>query len=420
MKNRRIILMVIVSILSIVVGCSNLSPEAGDVVEIQFAHGFSGDVIDQLVDEYNKSQDKVRVQATFIPGNHEGVVQKLQTLTVAKQLPDVIGMGYGYHQFALDNFPVVPLQSFIEQENYNLNDFFPNLLDLGRGPDGQVYSLPMQVTEPIMYINNNLLRASNLDPKNPPKTWDELREAAKKMTHDDQYGVYFEYAASGNWMFQTMLGTAHGNMMKDSKQVGFNSVEGRKALQYWVDLVNTDKSMPLLTTTQAEQSFLAGKVGIYIASSSRIAKYSAQKSIELSTAVFPSLDGNYRQVPIGGAGVMMLAKDNKKQQAAWDFIKFLASPESMTIYAKGTGSMVSRESALEKPEWMQTFLMDNPLSKTPYEQVKDAVPWNSFPGTDPVKLNTVLQDNITAAINQQKTVEDALRDAEAQANELLK
>ncbi len=56
---------------------------------------------------------------------------------------------------------------------------------------------------------------------------------------------------------------------------------------------------------------------------------------------------------------------------------------------------------------------------TPYDQVDDMVMWSSFPHED-AKIQKILNDNIIAAVHKQKTVEQALKDTEEQANALLK
>ncbi|AJY74770.1 ABC transporter substrate-binding protein [Paenibacillus beijingensis] len=396
------------------------SEESNEVVEIEFLHQHGGDAVDKLVEEYHKSQDKVRVKPVFAQGSYEGIIEKIQTQAASKQLPDVFTNGFVYTRFAIDTLPIVPAYEFIEKENTDMSDFFPEMLNLGKGDDGKQYAMPFGVSTPIVYYNADHFREAGLDPENPPQTWEEIREAAKKLTVNGRYGMFFNYEVTGNWMYQAMTETAGGHMMsEDLKSVAFDSDAGRKALQFWVDLVNTDKSMPVMDGKQASQSFASGNISMYVESPALLTNFRKQTQFDLRTSVFPSLDGK-RVVPAGGNNLVILAKDPKKQAAAWDFVKFATSAKGTSLIAQEIGYMATRKSALDDPKLMGDFLKKIPQAKVPYNQLENMVPWYNFPGTAGSKVYKIVQDNIQAALLQQKSVDQAVTDAAAQANALLK
>ncbi|MFC0213479.1 ABC transporter substrate-binding protein [Paenibacillus chartarius] len=401
-------------------GQAGAAAKSDEVVEIEFLHGHAGDNIDKLIEEYHKSQSKVRVKPVFVQGSYEGIIEKLQAQAVAKQLPDVFTNGYVYTRFAIGTLPVVPVSQFIEKEKTDLSDFFPQMLQLGKGDDGKQYAMPFAVSTPILYYNADHFKEAGLDADHPPKTWQELRDAAKKLTVNGRYGIFFNYQVTGNWMYQAMTETAGGQMMSsDLKSVGFDSDAGRKALQYWVDLVNVDKSMPNLDSKQASQSFQAGNISMYVDTTASLTGFRKQSQFDLRTGIFPSLDGK-RVVPAGGNNLFILSKDPKKQEAAWDFVKFATSPKATAMVAQGFGYMVTRKSALEDPQLMGNYLKEVPAAKVTYNQVENMVPWYNFPGAAGSKVYKIVQDNIQAALLQQKTVDQAIKEAATQANALLK
>jgi multiple sugar transport system substrate-binding protein len=392
----------------------------GGVVEIEFMHGHAGDVVDKLVQEYNDSQKKVIVKPVFVQGSYEGIIEKIQAQAVAKQFPDVFTNGFVYTRFAVDTLPVVPLQNFIDKGKFDTSDFFPQMLNLGKGDDGKQYAMPFAVSTPILFYNADHFKEAGLDPEKPPTTWEEVRQAAKKLTGNGRFGIYYDYQITGNWLYQAMTETAGGSMMaKDLKSVGFDTDAGRKAMQYWVDLVNTDSSMPNMDNKQASQSFQSGNISMYVTTTAALSGFRKQAKFNLRTAAFPSLDGK-RVVPAGGNNLFMLSKDPKKQEAAWDFIKFATLPRGTTIVAQGYGYMVTRKSALEDPKLMGDFLNQTPAAKATYSQVKDMVPWYNFPGPTGSKVYKIVQDNIQAALLKQKTVDQAVKEAAEKSNALLK
>lgn len=405
---------------------TNASPSSGtqaasEPVEIEFLYSMAGDAIDQLVEKYHAAQNKVKVKTVFVQGNYEGVIEKVQTQAAARRMPDVITNGFVYTRFAIDTLPVTPVQSFIDKEKTDLSDFFESMLALGKDSgSGKMYGMPFAVSTPVLFYNADHFKEAGLDPEHPPTTWEEVREAAKKLTKDGRYGVFFDYQVTGNWVYQAMTETAGGRMMsEDLKSVGFDSAAGRKALQYWVDLVNTDKSMPVLDAQQASQSFMTGNISMYVSSTASLTNFRKQSKFEVRTAVFPSLDGK-RVVPAGGNNLFILAQDPKKQEAAWDFVKFATSPEGTAHLAQAFGYMVTRKSALASKELMGDYLDKLPAAKATYDQVDNMVPWYNFPGSAGSKVYKIVQDNIQAALLKQKTVNQAVADATKEANALLK
>lgn len=395
--------------------------ESDEVVEIEFLHMHTGDVVEKLVEKYHQSQDNVRVKATFTEGSYEGIVEEVQMRATTGDFPDVITNGHVYTRFAIDTLPVVPLQSFMDEESYDTSDFFPKMLTLGQSDEGEQYGMPFAVSTPVVFYNADHFAEVGLDPENPPKTWDELREAAAKLTVNDRFGIYFDYQITGNWLYQAMVETAGGKMMKDDLSgVAFDTDAGRKALQYWVDLVNEDKSMPNIDRTQAAQSFMSGNTSMYVTTTASLTSFRTQSDFDVRTAVFPTVDGQERVVPAGGNNLFMMSEDPKKQAAAWDFIKFAASAEGTTHIAQEIGYMVTRQSPLDDATLMGDFLEEVPAAKVTYDQVDQMVPWYNFPGSAGSRVYQIVQDNIQAALLKQKTVDEAITDAAEKANELLK
>ncbi|WP_235941739.1 ABC transporter substrate-binding protein [Paenibacillus puerhi] len=393
---------------------------SNEVIEIEFMHMHAGGTIDKLVEEYHNTQNKVRVKPVFVQGSYEGIIEKIQTQAAAKQFPDVFTNGFVYTRFAIDTLPIVPVQQFVDKEKTDLSDFFPTMLNLGKGDDGKQYALPFAVSTPILYYNADHYKEVGLDPSNPPKTWQEVRDAAKKLTVNGRSGIFFDYQITGNWLYQAMTETAGGQMMsKDLKTVGFNNEAGRKAMQYWVDLVNADKSMPNMDSKQAAQSFQSGNISMYVTTTASLSGFRKQSTFDLRTAAFPTLDGK-RVVPAGGNNLVIMAKDPKKQEAAWDFVKFATSAKATSNIAQSIGYMVTRKSALEDPQLMGNFLKENLTAKVTYDQVGNMVPWYNFPGAAGSKVYKIVQDNIQAALLLQKPVDQAVKDAADQANALLK
>ncbi|WP_372631674.1 ABC transporter substrate-binding protein [Cohnella sp.] len=395
-------------------GAASLQPS--EPVEIEFWNIWGGELIDSLVNEYNSSQSKVKVKSVFVQNGYEGIVEKLQVQAAAKKLPDIVSNGLLYTRFANDVMHASPLEPFIERDGYDMSDFFPTMLNLGKNEQGQLIGLPYGISTPILYYNADHFQAAGLDPDNPPQTWEEFPEVAKQLTRDGHYGA--SVPIDFGWLYQALMETYGGSMMSaDGKTVGLDSEASVNAVQAVVDMVKTDQSMPLLQLMQTFESMAKGDVSMLANTTAGLGTILPTAQFDLRTAPFPTYGGE-RVVPAGGANLMIFAQDPVKQEAAWEFLKFLIDPKRSVQISKSTGYMVSRQSALDEPE-MQKFLEENPVYKATYGQIDEMVPWFNFPGTGGTRVQKIISDQIQAALQGQKTPEDAMKEAAKQANALI-
>lgn len=392
------------------------SPQGSGPVEIEFWNIWGGELIDSLVEEYNNSQSKVKVTPVFVQNSYEGIVEKLQVQAAAKKLPDVASNGLLYTRFANDVMHAVPLEPFIERDGYDMSDFFPTMLELGKNEQGQLIGLPYGISTPILYYNADHFRAAGLDPDKPPQTWEEFPAVAKQLTRDGRSGA--SVPIDFGWLYQALMETYGGSMMSaDGKTVGLDSEASVNAVRTVVDMVIKDKTMPLLQLQQTGEAMAKGDVSMLVNTTAMLGTIKPVAQFDLRTAAFPTYGGK-RVVPAGGSNLMIFTQDPARQEAAWDFIKFLVDPKRSVQISKSTGYMVSRQTALDDPE-MQKFLEENPVYKATYDQIDEMVPWFNFPGEGGTRVQKIITDQIQAALQGQKTPEDAMKEAAKQANALI-
>jgi len=72
---------------------------------------------------------------------------------------------------------------------------------------------------------------------------------------------------------------------------------------------------------------------------------------------------------VGGAALFMVSKSSpEKQDGAWQYIKFLTSPEQQAIWAAASGYIPVRKSALDQPVLKQRWAAI-PEFKVAYDQI---------------------------------------------------
>ncbi|MEW9547462.1 ABC transporter substrate-binding protein [Nonomuraea sp. NPDC050783] len=152
----------------------------------------------------------------------------------------------------------------------NWNDLRPDHREL-LTKDGKVYGVPNVHYSVGLVYNRALFTKAGLDPDNPPKTWAEVREAAKKIAGlGAGYVGYGEYSGgnTGGWHFtQAVYGRGGAVLTPDGKKAAFNSPEGKAVLQNLHDMRWVDNSMGSKLLVGWESLMMAmgsGKVGMML------------------------------------------------------------------------------------------------------------------------------------------------------------
>ncbi|MEU6722364.1 extracellular solute-binding protein [Nonomuraea wenchangensis] len=152
----------------------------------------------------------------------------------------------------------------------NWNDLRPDHREL-LTKDGKVYGVPNVHYSVGLVYNRALFTKAGLDPNTPPKTWAEVREAAKKIAGlGAGYVGYGEYSGgnTGGWHFtQAIYGRGGSILTDDGKKAAFNSPEGKAVLQNLHDMRWVDNSMGSKLLVGWESLMMAmgsGKVGMML------------------------------------------------------------------------------------------------------------------------------------------------------------
>ncbi|WP_340005798.1 ABC transporter substrate-binding protein [Paenibacillus sp. FSL K6-0276] len=403
---------------------SNKEDKTEKAVEIKFMHvfgGTQGEAIKEMVDRYNASQNKVIVKAEQTQGFYDGLLEKLQTLAVSKQLPEVAIGSYANGEFMSTRMPIRPMHTFIEKEGYSTEDYTAQMLKLGQDADGKQQSLPFLVSTPLIYVNLDHFEKAGIPVVEQPESWKQVRGWAKQLAAaaPDRGGVYFQMDFD-TWMFQTLLETKGGSYasVKD-KDVQFNDEAGKEVLRYWLDMMQKDKSIPMMNGTQAAEAFQSGDLSMLVATTGNLANLSKNSSFKLGIMLLPTWEGEQtpRRLPAGGAGLYVFQGSEEKEAAAWDFVKYATSPESSSLLAQNMGYMTVRNSARE--ELMADYLKENPKAAATYKQAQDIVPWFNWPGDAGTRATRTLLDHIQGSFSGDMTGDEALDKAAAEIKKIL-
>jgi sn-glycerol 3-phosphate transport system substrate-binding protein len=276
-----------------------------------------------------------------------------------------------------------------------------------------------------MYYNKTLFKEAGLNPEKAPANWNEMVEAAKKLTKRDaagnvsQWGVKIPSTGFGYWMFQAMTASNDTILMNSAgTKTYFDKPGAVQALQHWVDLTTKDKVMPAgsIEWGTTPKDFLEQKAAMVWTTTGNLTNIRTNASFPFGVAMLPGI--KHPGSPTGGGNFYVFNKTQPaEQQAAMKFIRFATEPARAAQWSIATGYVAPRQDAWDTPE-MKKYLQEVPAADVAREQMKYGVAELST--HDNQRVTKALNDNLQAALSGTKTPEAALKDAQREAERILR
>ncbi|WP_400164476.1 ABC transporter substrate-binding protein [Brevibacillus sp. TJ4] len=382
-----------------------------------------GKTVEELVKAFNEQSETTQVVAKFNPDMYKGLMQNLQAEAAAGKAPAVVQVGWSFLDYFSNNFAYTPPQEIIDQfypeDKTFLNDYFlPNVMALAQNASGEQVGIPYSLSSPVLYINRDLLREAGLD-ENGPKTWEEVKEFSKAIKDKTgKFGLYIQEPAD-NWATQALLESNGARMITDGKAT-FASPEGIKAYQLYADMVVTEKTAAHLSWDQGVQSFIDGNIAMVYTTIAQRSNIQNNAKFDVAAIKSPAWEGKTPRLPAGGAMLAITARDDEQKKAAWEFMKFLYSVESVAKWTEGTGYVPPRKDVAEAENGLKAFLEQNEMMNAAIEQMDGVVPWTSFPGDAGLQAEQLLLDVRDQILGGSISVEEGLTSTQTKINELLK
>lgn len=288
--------------------------------------------------------------------------------------------------------------------------------------DGKRYGAVFTLSLLTLFFNTEQLSAIGL--AEAPKTWEELKRAAKELTRDGRYGFVANYgdpAGIGGvatyWM--VFLQQAGGTMYGEDGLPVFNDDAGVDALQMMIDLMaaGTDPgSISYVGINDATNVLLSGRAAMMMnwPFMWNPAQDPQQSQIvdKLGSAILPA--GPAGSASIDGTDAWTIGAASKNPELAAELVTFYLDPEVQKRQALDTGWLPIRLSVLGDAE-VQAKL---PNATVVLEQAKH--PYNSFVTPDFNEVTQALGTEVQRALQGQKTAKQAIADAQDLVTAIVK
>lgn len=371
---------------------------------------------------FEKDNPGIKIEVLAPAQTYEEVAQKIVRGAMINDVPDVTYQGLSLLRNLVDRNLAIPLDPFIAKAGgAEKLGYDPAMLRIGE-QSGKHYGIPFAVSTPVVYVNLDLLKATGIEPKDFPKSWDEIVALGKRLNDPARgiTGFYYQWDMTGNWLFQSLVFANGGRMMDEADaRIMFGETAGMKALETLESFAKA--GMPNLPTSQARTAFAAGRIAIFGDSSSNLEKATREIGDRFKFQIFPfPLPSAAGRLPAGGNLVVMLTKDPVKQEAAWKYIQFATGPIGQTIMAKHTGYLPGNSIAIKTPEMLGDFYKERPNYQVSIAQVPLLTGWYAFPGPNPVKIIDTIRAHLESVVTGKATAAQTMPRMVSDVEKLLR
>ncbi|HKU99178.1 MAG TPA: sn-glycerol-3-phosphate ABC transporter substrate-binding protein UgpB [Vineibacter sp.] len=408
--------------------------------EIQWWHamgGNLGDTVNQLAEEFNKSQSEYKVVPVFKGSYTETLTAAIAAFRARQNAhPHIVQVfEVGTATMMAAKGAVYPVHQLMAdaKEPFDPKVFIGPVYGYYSTTAGKLLSMPFNSSTPVFYWNKELFQKAGLDPAKPPTTWPEVGEMGKKLVASGA-----KCGFTPQWQTWTMienLGAWH-NQPFATKQNGFGGLDielkfnDPLRVKHIQTLADWGKDKVFVYGGREAKStpmFNAGECAMHIASSGSAAGIQKALGVEKvgigMMPYWPEFAAKPQNSIIGGATLWVLqGKPKDEYPGVAKFFTFLSKGEVQAKWHQETGYVPITLSAVditEKAGFYKQFpgreVAVKQLTLNPPTENSKGLRIGNFP-----QIRDVMDEELESVWSGKKTAKQALDDAVARGNKLLK
>jgi len=374
------------------------------------------DYFNKLIATFEAENKGVKVRWVDVPW--AAMQNKILTAVSAKTAPDVVNLNPSFASQLASRNAWLDLDTRVPEAVRK--QYLPNIWK-DSTLNNKSFAIPWYLTSRVTIYNKDLLNKAGVS--KPPATYAELKQVAKQIK--DKTGKYA--------FFTTLVPEDSGEVLESFVQMGvdlvdaqgkaaFNTPKGKAAFQYWVDFYKQGL-MPKEALTQghrhAIELYQAGDTAL-LATGAEFMETIAKNAPTIAqvSAAAPQITGETGKKNVAVMN-LVIPRDTAKPDIALKFALFVTNTENQLAFAKAANVLPSTLEALQ--EYKRSLSADG--KALPVEQARDisATQMQDAQVLIPTmkdinKLQKAIYENLQAAILDEKTVDQAVADAEKEWN----
>ena len=337
---------------------------AGDPAEI--------DAYRAVVEGFDRSQGDVDAELQPFAERDE-LITRLGTSIAGGRSPDLFLMNYRFYgQFAARG-ALEPIGPFLDESSVlSEGDFFETAMTPFRW-DGEQTCLPQNVSSLVVYYNTDLFRDSGVSLPVSGWSWDEMVDAAERLTRDDDgdgavdlYGLGVDPEII---RVAPLIWSNGGTLVDDEASPSRFALDGPAvaALERFLELRSRGVT-PTDEEAEAEDfesRFLNGRLAMLLESRRVVPTLRTITDFSWDVAGFPGMDG---PASVLHSDAYCMTAASQEKDAAWAFLEFALGPEGQRI-AAGSGRTVPSLRSVAETDAFLDPLADPAHSEVFVEQI---------------------------------------------------
>lgn len=383
----------------------------GKPIDIEYWTWNEGDPAVKMASEYQKIYPNVKINIVNHPWDDYWT--KLPLALKGNKGPAIFNIHNSQHDLLMPY--LAPYEIAVEDLKKDFTSVDAHVID------GKVYYIDSLINTGNIYYNKTMWQEAGLTEKDIPKTWQQLREVAKKLT---KFTGDKLVQAGFNWNGETYpslyqgLNYQKGQLLfnKDNT-VNFDNAATKENMQFFLDLYSKDKVGSKDFGTDSTQSFGNGQ-------SAMVYKWGwfqselNNKYPDIKFGVFPTptFDENtpFAYDRYNGESTPGINKNQSKeqQQVAQDFLRFcLANDEYEKIGAFQLSSFPTKKSLAKDKD-----ILENPVLKAIAPRVERLI----WPGPFPATVEATPKQAMEEVLYNGKDIDATIKEAQATMNKEMK
>lgn len=352
--------------------------------------------LDQIIQDYNDSQDSVIVQAKYVP--FADFKKQLSIGASADELPDIVILDNPDHASYAAMGIFADITGKFDVSNYYEGPVNSCTLD------GKLYGVPFGSNCLCLFYNQDMLDAADCE---VPTTWDELLEVATACTTDTVSGFAFSSLQNeeGTFNFLPWVWSTGASSYE------INSEGGIKALNFIGSLVDAGAmTKEAINWTQGDtmNQFASGNLSMMVNGTWQIPTMRAEIA-DMNWNVAPIPQDEIQASGLGGENYAVIAGGN--EDAAVDFLKY-ATSKDVCLYMMDAMGYISADKTIAEGQFEGDAVYKVFVDELSYAQARGPLPeWPEISDAISLAFNEVIIGASTsedAAAKAQATIDTVL------------
>ena len=411
-RSRGMVLLLAFAAAALLASCR--SSPTGETVLKFWAMGREGEVVVQLLPEFERTHPGIRVEVQQLPWT--AAHEKLLTAFAGDATPDLCQLGNTWVPEFVALGAIAPLDRYVAASPVvDAADYFSGIWQTNI-VGGALYGVPWYVDTRLLFYRRDLLAQAGY--ASPPASWPEwtrMMAAIKQRAGPDRYAILLPLNEAEP-LLALALQQDEPLLRGDGRWGNFDSAGFHRALQFYVDAFRAGfaPAKSGVDVSNVWNEFGRGYFAFYISGPWNIGEFKRRlpASVQAEWATVPLPGPSGPGASIAGGSSLVVFRASKAKAAAWQLIEYLERPDVQRRFHELTGDLPPRREA-----WHGAPLADDVYARAFRDQLERVKPAPKVAEWERIadQMRLVAERAVSGGLS----VDQAAKELDARANDIL-